>query len=81
LLVITALGIYISAYRALMQPIIIVDEGHLGMVIEGSREPHYGTLERNGRLNSFCRIVFAPIEYIDYICRPKYWDEYSDWPE
>jgi hypothetical protein len=81
LLFTTALGIYIFAYRALMQPMITVDVMHLGMVIEGSREPHYGSLEGNGGFNRFCRIVFAPIEYIDYLCRPKYWDEFSDWPE
>lgn len=64
-----------------MRPIVVVDVGHLGFVIEGSREPHYGSLDRNGALNSIGRIAFAPIEYFDYLSRPKYWDEYSEWPE
>lgn len=64
-----------------MDPIIIVDVANLGMVIEGSREPNYGSLEGDGTFNRICRYVFAPLEYIDYRYRPKYWDEYSDWPE
>lgn len=71
-------AVYLSAYKALMEPMILVDLGHHGIVIEGSREPHYGSLSRDGALNAFCRVVFAPIERIDYLMRPQYWDEYSD---
>lgn len=61
-----------------MEPMILADIGGHGIVIEGSREPHYGSLARDGALNAFCRVVFAPIERIDYLMRPQYWDEYSD---
>jgi hypothetical protein len=73
-----AFAVYISAYRALLDPMILVNVGHHGIVIEGSREPHYGSLARDGALNAFCRFVFAPIEQIDYLMRPQYWDKYSD---
>ena len=76
-----AFAVYLSAYRALMEPMILVDRGHHGIVIEGSREPHYGSLERDGALNAFCRVVFAPIERVDYLMRPQYWDEYSELPD
>lgn len=47
----------------------------MGMVIKGSREPHYKLA------NPVCRILFAPIEKIDYKMRPAFWDHYSDeWP-
>jgi hypothetical protein len=73
-----ASAVYISAYWALLDPMILVNVGHHGIVIEGSREPHYGSLALDGALNAFCRVVFAPIEQIDYLMRPEYWNKYSD---
>ncbi len=77
-LLMASFAVYLSAYRALMEPMIIVNKGHHSIVIEGSREPHYGSLEQDGALNGFCRFVFAPVERIDYLMRPQYWDEYSE---
>jgi hypothetical protein len=71
---VTAIAIYVGAYCALLEPISVVDVGNLGMVIEGSREPHYRTI------NNVCRFVFAPIEWIDYRLRPNYWSYADDWP-
>lgn len=76
-MLITAAGlaIYIGAYRALLYPMIIADVGHLGWVVEGSREPNYRYL------NDACRFIFAPLERIDYTIRPDFWDHYSNVPQ
>ncbi len=69
-------ALYLASYRYLLDPMIVVDVGHMGMVIEGSREPHYKLA------NPLCRIMFAPMERIDYAIRPAFWDHYSEeWPE
>lgn len=71
----TGVALYLASYRYLLNPIVVVEVGHMGMVIKGSREPHYKLA------NPVCRILFAPIEKIDYKMRPAFWDHYSDeWP-
>ena len=83
--IVTGLAVYIAAYFALLNPVIVVKSFHLGIVIEGSREPYYGEPiegEPADRLfNHSCRFIFAPVEWIDYRLRPGYWDHYSDLPQ
>ena len=71
-LVLAGIAVYLGAYRAMLDPMIVADVAHLGMVVEGSREPHYRSL------NGVCRFAFAPLEWIDYKIRPEYWDHYAD---
>ena len=72
LIIVISFALYLGAYCATLEPMIIVDVGSRGMVIKGSREPHYRLL------NGFSRIAFAPLEWIDYKLRPEFWDHYAD---
>lgn len=75
MIVVAATAIYVGAYRAMLRPMILVEVAHLGMVVEGSREPNYRYL------NGACRFLFAPLERIDYVIRPEFWDHYSNVPQ
>lgn len=74
-------GLQFRTRGALLDPVILVDFGYHGIAIEVSKEPHYGALARDEALNAFCRVVFAPIEQIDYLMRPQYWNKHSDLPD
>jgi hypothetical protein len=72
LLLITALSVYLAAYVALVQPVVIVDEGLGGMVVSGYREPEF----RVG--GSAAKIMFGPLVWLDRAVRPSYWEPFSD---
>ena len=67
-------AVYVGTYRATLDPVVVADVTHAGLVLDGSREPHYRWLRDAGQ------IVFAPLQRIDYLIRPEYWDHYSDIP-
>jgi len=72
---VATIALYVGAYRAMLEPMILVERMHLGIVLEGAREPHYRAF------NDVSRIVFAPLEWIDYSIRPEFWDHYTNLPE
>jgi hypothetical protein len=59
---------YFGSYLALVSRIGIVDQGHLGMVINGRIEAKYGA---GGEA---ARILFLPAEWLDRTLRPAKWD-------
>ncbi|EMI54914.1 hypothetical protein [Rhodopirellula sallentina] len=72
---IALIAIYVGAYRVMLEPMILIERMHLGIVLDGSREPHYRAF------NTVSRILFAPLEWIDYSIRPEYWDHYTNLPD
>jgi hypothetical protein len=72
MIVVTLVGVYLGTYSALLQPVDIVDEGILGMVVSGYREPHF----RCGDVTA--KFIFAPLIWIDQRVRPAYWERFSD---
>jgi hypothetical protein len=69
--VITLLGVYFGTYSAMLQPVVVVEEGWHGMVVSGCREPHF----RAG--DAVLQFAFAPLVWIDQLVRPNYWNEFS----
>ena len=70
LLAILLMSVYLAAYKALLRPMIIPREGHMGTTY-GYRKPDFligGTLSQ---------LVFAPLVWTDRRMRPDYWDNYS----
>jgi hypothetical protein len=65
---------YIVTYCALLNPVVVANEVHLGMIIEGCREPDY----RAG--GDFARVFFRPANWMDQHIRPAYWADASDFP-
>lgn len=63
---------YVATYCALLNPIIVANEAHLGMITDGYREPDY----RAG--GNIARIVFGPANWIDRQIRREYWADASD---
>ena len=72
MVVVTLVGVYFGTYSALLQTVVIMDEGILGMVVSGYREPHF----RYG--DATAQVIFAPLIWIDQRVRPAYWSEFSD---
>ena len=70
--VLAIVGVYVAAYCALLDPVVVADEGHHGIVISGYREPEY----RFG--GEVSKTLFAPIAWIDQKVRPTYWQDASD---
>lgn len=72
MIVVTLVCVYFGMYSAMLHPVVIVEEGMLGMVGSGYREPHFR------RCDAVSQIVFAPLVCIDQRIRPNYWNEFSD---
>jgi hypothetical protein len=72
LILLAACGAYFASYRALLRPVVIVDEGHLGRVVSGYRRPAYLAGEP---LTSF---LFWPAAWMDRQTRPGYWGTFSE---
>ena len=66
------ISVYAITYCALLNPVIVANQAHLGMVIDGYREPDY----RIGGV--FARLFFWPASWIDQHTRPGYWADASD---
>ena len=72
MVVITLFAFYFGAYSAMLQPVVMVEEGWHGMVVSGCRKPHF----RIG--DTVTQFVFAPLVWIDRLARPGYWNEFSE---
>ena len=72
LLIVTAVCLYLGAYVQLSDPVIIVEEGHHGIVIKGYVQPSY-KFE-----NPLVEKLFLPAYYVDYMLRKEYWSDYHD---
>jgi len=64
----TFLCVYIVAYCALLQPVVYVDAS-AGGIANGHKEAGY----RVG--GAFCRIIFAPLAWVDRSARPRFWTD------
>ena len=64
--------LYIGFYLANLRPCTFVNEGHLGIVIDGYREADYAV---GGAIS---HAVFAPAHWLDRQVRPNYWTDASD---
>ena len=73
LLFMAAVTVYITSYKLLLDPIIIVEIGGHGMVVKGSRGPHFRMI------NPILSLVYYPAVLVDRKMRPRYWNEYSDY--
>jgi hypothetical protein len=72
MIAVTLICVYLGAYPAMLQPVVMVEKGWHGMVVSGCREPHF----RIG--DGVSQFVFAPLVWIDRLVRPDYWSEFSD---
>ena len=72
LIAVTALAIYLAAYKAVMVPRVYDNEGKTGTSVFGYRAPSYRLCD------SAARIVFWPLAFIDQRSRPGYWGQIWD---
>ena len=66
--------LYVGCYLANLRPCTFVNEGHLGIVLDGYREADYAV---GGPIS---HAVFAHAHWLDRQVRPNYWADASEEP-
>lgn len=67
-LVLLLAAVYIGSYWCILDPLLMVEEGMLGIVSRGHREPNYSFG------GDAATLFFIPIHWCDRRLRPGYWE-------